>query len=226
MPTNIKSKLAGVSRQYLARLATALVLTLVGIGLISYAFASQQPAPRPIASAANTIFTAAASHPLDYSVPVAVTIPAIKVQSKLIEVGKNPDGTIQIPVGADRNYAAWYKYSVTPGQSGTSVIEGHLGTYSDPSVFFNLSELRPGEKIFVKRANDTMAVFRINAIRSYPKTDFSTALVYGNNNSDKPGVAELNLTTRGGSFNQSTNSSNKNTIVFSTLLGVAKPGSA
>jgi hypothetical protein len=51
------------------------------------------------------------------SLPVSISIPAIGVSSRLLYVGLNPDGTIQVPPLNDpplTNEAAWYKYSPTP----------------------------------------------------------------------------------------------------------------
>ena len=63
-------------------------------------------------------------------------------------------GTMQVPpVHRKANVAAWYKYSVTPGQIGTSVIEGHVDTDQGPAVFFRLGALRPGDLVNVRLAD-------------------------------------------------------------------------
>ena len=84
------------------------------------------------------------------SLPVSVDIPAIGVHSALLRLGVNADGTIQVPPLRTRaGEAAWYKYSATPGQIGTSVIEGHVDSYQGPAVFFRLGALRPGDRVDV-----------------------------------------------------------------------------
>ncbi len=79
--------------------------------------------------------------------PVSVTIPSIGVESRLLRLGRNQDGTMQVPdLVTSADEAAWYKYSVTPGQVGTAVIEGHVDSYQGPAVFFRLGALRPGNQ--------------------------------------------------------------------------------
>lgn len=213
MFTKIKQNLSAASPQRLAKLVTSLILAFAGVGLISYAAVSQGGAPQPAASAAGTIKTTDSHLSYGYSKPVSLNIPAINVNSELIALGKNPDGTIAIPKGNHRNYPAWYKYSVTPGQPGAAVIEGHLDTYSGPSVFFDLGKLKPGEKVFVKRADDKNLAFTITAVRSYAKTNFPTNLVYAPSGK----APELRLITCGGDFNSSTESYNRNTVVYASL---------
>lgn len=212
MLTKIKQNLHTASRQRLTRLVISLILAFVGVGLISYAAASQETAPRPAANAAGTIKSSASQISYGYSEPVALAIPAIKVDSKLISLGKNPDGTIAIPKGSQRDFPAWYKHSVTPGQPGAAVIEGHLDTYSGPSVFFNLGKLEPGEKIFVKRADRKNLAFTITAVRSYLKADFPTNLVYTSSGA----TPELRLITCGGNYSD-TGGYNRNTVVYASL---------
>lgn len=153
---------------------------------------------------------------LDRSVPVAIAIPAIHVQSQIFDVGLNPDGTIEVPPlnGSPlTNEAAWYEYSPTPGQLGPSIIEGHIDSATDgPSVFFDLGALAPGDQIDVSRADGTVAVFTISGVRQYPKAAFPAATVYANAD-----FAALRLITCGGSFDYTTHHYLNNTVVFASL---------
>jgi hypothetical protein len=153
---------------------------------------------------------------LERSVPVGIAIPSIHVQSKVFDVGLNPDGSIQVPPldgSPQTNEAAWYKYSPTPGQVGPSIIEGHIDSAAGgPSVFFELGALRPGDQVDVTRADGTVAVFTISGVRKYPKDHFPSATVYGNTD-----FAALRLITCGGSFDRATGHYLDNTVVFASL---------
>jgi len=46
-------------------------------------------------------------------------------------------------------------------------------------VFFRLRLLRPGDRVYVRQAGGTLAVFRVYAEHSYPKDHFPTEKVYG-----------------------------------------------
>lgn len=118
---------------------------------------------------------------LPASKPTSITIPAIDVHSDVFAIGKKPDGTIRVPQsGPNLNKAAWYENSPTPGQPGPSIIEGHIDSEQQgPSVFWRLSELRPGDTVKVTRADGTVTVFTVDALRTYPKDQFPTKAIYG-----------------------------------------------
>jgi len=130
------------------------VLVVAGAGAIAVAVLAQQHAPSPASSAAGAVGAAAKGPSLGRSVPVSVSIPQIGVRSKLLSLGLNPDGSIAVPsLATSADEAAWYKYSVTPGQVGAAVIEGHVDSYQGPAVFFRLGALRPGNQIDVTLAD-------------------------------------------------------------------------
>ncbi len=143
--------------------------------------------------------------------PVRLRIPDIDVQSELIVLGLNADGTLAVPrPGPDYDKAAWFDGSPAPGAVGPAVIEGHIDSAANgPSVFFNLGALAPGNQIEVDREDGSTAHFTVDAVRSYPKTDFPTLQVYGNTTGP-----ELRLITCGGEFDASQGSYRNNTVVF------------
>ena len=141
--------------------------------------------------------------------PVSLTIPAISVRTRLIRLGITAQGTLQVPTSAA--VAGWYTGSPRPGQIGSSVIAGHIDSYLGPGIFYRLSDMRPGERIYVRRANGSLAVFSVTAVRQYPKDRFPTSQVYG-----PAPDAELNLITCGGTFDYATRSYLSNVVVYST----------
>jgi LPXTG-site transpeptidase (sortase) family protein len=109
--------------------------------------------------------------------------------------------------------AAWYNGSPTPGQIGTSVIEGHIDTYKGPSVFFRLGALRPGDTADVTLTDGTVAVFRVTGVRQYPKSDFPSISVY-----EDTTYPSLRLITCGGRFDYTTHGYLSNTVVYAILV--------
>ncbi len=148
-------------------------LIVGGAAAILVAVLAQQHAPAPAAAAAGGIGPASARGPsLHQSPPVAVAIPEIGVQSKLLHLGRNKDGSMQVPnLNTSASEAAWYKYSVTPGQIGTAVIEGHVDSYDGPAIFFRLGALKPGNHIDVTLADGITGVFRVTGVRNTPRTN-------------------------------------------------------
>ena len=183
-------------------------------GLLLPAFCGAVPAPpKPWDSGS----TATQGPALARSLPISIWIPAIGVNSRLLYVGLNPDGTIQVPPLDDpplTNEAAWYKYSPTPGQLGPSIIEGHVDSLSaGPSVFFRLGALKPGDLVYITLADRQVAVFKITGVRLYPKDHFPTSTVYGNTD-----YAALRLITCGGSFDEQSHHYDSNVVAFASLV--------
>ena len=203
----------------LAGLAGVLLL-IGGAVIIGIALLSQQHAPTPTAAAAGKIKSAASKGPsLRRSLPVSVAIPAIGVQSSLLRLGLNANGTIAVPpLATSADKAAWYKYSATPGQAGTSVIEGHVDSYQGPAVFYRLGALRPGDRVDVRLADGTTAVFRVTGVREYAKDKFPTKTIYG-----PADYAALRLITCGGSFDNTTGHYLSSVVVFASLASSSSP---
>lgn len=170
----------------------------------SRAAAGSVPAPSEPAAPAPDPSPAAAA-----PAPVSLTIPAISVNTRLIRLGITAQGTLQVPTSTA--VAGWYTGSPRPGQIGSSVIAGHIDSHLGPGIFYRLSGLRPGERIYVRRANGSLAVFSVTAVRQYPKDRFPTSQVYG-----PAPDAELNLITCGGTFDYATRNYLSNVVVYST----------
>lgn len=221
MFNKLKSWVDHTSRQSLTALAATFVLVIIGLGFIGYALAHQVSAPTSHDSGQlstkskmpQPIFNGPV---LDFAQPTYLKIPSIGAQSELATVGKMPDGSIDVPKGAEVDQAAWYKNSPAPGEAGASIIEGHIDTVkSGPSVFFDLGKLQSKDKIYVTRDDGVTALFEVVAVRDYDKTSFPTSDVYTNSGRHD---AELRLITCGGAFNADTHEYTQNTVVYAKLV--------
>ena len=147
------------------------------------------------------------------STPTSVVVPAIGISSAVSQLGLNADGTIQVPPLTRNSPVGWYRLSPTPGEIGTSIMLGHIDSAAyGPAVFFRLAALRPGDEIDVHRADGSTAVFRVDRVAEYPKTQFPSQLVYGTTS-----YPSLRLITCGGSFDPAARSYRDNTVVYATL---------
>jgi hypothetical protein len=144
------------------------------------------------------------------ALPVSLQIPAIGVRTRLVRLGLTTSGALAVPPTAA--VAGWYTGSPRPGATGAAVIAGHIDSVSGPGIFYRLGRLRRGELIYVRRANRSLAVFRVTAVRTYLKTQFPTRAVYG-----AVPDAQLRLITCGGAFNYATGHYLSNVIIFATL---------
>jgi sortase family protein len=211
-PGSLRARIAG---------AAGALLIVGGAAAVGVAVAAQQHAPQPSPAAAGATGPSAGKWWLSLrrSVPVSVEIPAIGVHSELLRLGVRPDGTMQVPPLRRPGTAAWYKYSVTPGQIGTSVIEGHVDTDQGPAVFFRLGALHPGDLVNVRLADGVTAVFRVTGVRQYLKSQFPAKAVYHTTR-----FAGLRLITCGGAFDYATSQYLSSTVVFAFLVASRPAG--
>jgi Sortase domain len=215
-PPPTKPARPGGLRVRVAGVAGALLI-VGGAAAVGVAVAAQQHAPQPSLAAAGATGPGKAWWlSLRRSLPVSVEIPAIGVHSVLLRLGVKPDGAMQVPPLQRRaSTAGWYKYSVTPGQIGTAVIEGHVDSERGPAVFFRLGALRPGDLVNVRLADGITAIFRVTGVRQYLKSRFPAKTVYR----DATRFAALRLITCGGAFDYATSQYLSSTVVFAFLVG-------
>jgi Sortase domain len=144
--------------------------------------------------------------------PVWLTIPAIGVKARIVTLGLNRNGTLQVP--GSTKVVGWYTGSPRPGAIGSAIIVGHVDSRSGPGVFYWLRRMHRGERIYVRRADGTLAVFTVTAVQMYAKARFPTAIVYG-----PVPDAELRLITCGGTFDYARHSYLSNVVVYARLSG-------
>lgn len=226
-------RLPGDRRGRIAAAVTAVLAaggaTLLGIGLTAQT-APPQPAPSvlaapvPTSASASAPDAARAADPgsaatvgpvLAASIPTRLDIPVLGVHHDLIQLGQNPDGTVAVPPLEQVATPGWYRYSPTPGQLGPAAIYGHVDAAQfGQGVFYRLGAMRPGQTVEITRADHTVAVFTVTAVREYPKQAFPTLQVYGNLDH-----AGLRLITCGGPFDPATRNYRDNIVVYAHLTG-------
>ena len=145
------------------------------------------PATAPVAPSTS------APAPVAVSPPARLLIPRIGVDAPVDSGGLNADGTVEVPPADRPGQVDWYRNGPAPGEVGPAVILGHLDTRKGPAVFHRLPQLRPGDRIDVRRQDGSTVTFRVRELLQAPKTGFPTQAVYGN--TDTP---QLRLVTCGG----------------------------
>jgi sortase (surface protein transpeptidase) len=186
----------------------------VGLGVAGGATVTSAPRPAPptpvTTPSGPTVSPVGLQTTALPAAPVSLTIPAIGVKTSLVHLGLQRNGTLQVP--GTTTVAGWYTGSPRPGAAGSAVIAGHVDSRYGPGIFFWLRTMRVGERIYVKRADGTLAIFTVTGVRTYPKDQFPTSAVYG-----PVPDAELRLITCGGIFDQSVGSYLSNVVVFARL---------
>ena len=191
-----------------------------GVGVSVFGLFAGPPAdagatytPASVTTAAPRLAQDPRAKPLARSVPLTIRIPAIEVDAPVMEIGKNADGTIQVPPLDEHNLTGWYRYGPAPGQRGPAVILGHVDSLTGISVFYYLKDLHKGDRVYVTLADGKVAAFAVDGVQKVAKDAFPTASVYG-----KSGDPSLRLITCGGPFDSATGHYVDNIIVYAHLV--------
>ncbi|MEE4540604.1 class F sortase [Streptomyces sp. V4-01] len=173
---------------------------------------SSVPGGAPATTTATT--TAAPGRPMGRSLPARLRIPAIGVDTPVMSLGLTAGGEVAVPPIAAHAPAGWYDGSPTPGQTGPSVILGHVtvGRYGD-GVFLHLDRLHAGDRVAVSRRDGSVAQFAVDSVQTVAKSRFPTRRVYGN--VDHPA---LRLITCGGTRVSGGGGYPDNVIVYASLV--------
>ncbi|MCM2392252.1 class F sortase [Streptomyces albipurpureus] len=195
--------------------ATPALTALICLTLAAVTGCSEQSAPAP--KAASTALSPNPAQPTappterKAAEPVHMKIASIGVDSTLMGLGLNQDGTVEVPPSDQGMTAGWYKGASIPGEPGASVIIGHNETKSGKGVFYDLKKLRKGAEISVRNATGTTATFTVTRMEAVKKKAFPTQKVYGPTNS-----RELRLVTCDGAYDAAGHTVD-NLIVYATL---------
>lgn len=142
--------------------------------------------------------------------PVRISIPALKIDQRLIGLQVNANRQLEVP----RHYTdiGWWSTGPAAGDPGAAVIVGHLDSMVGPAVFYRLSSLTRGDTIAVRRSDGTTVTFAVTRLQLFSKKHFPDKLVYRTT-----GTPSLNLLTCGGSYDRATGYRD-NVVVFADLV--------
>ncbi|MBF9066470.1 class F sortase [Streptacidiphilus fuscans] len=206
------------AKAWLAVLSLAAVSLASGCGAdpssaVGASTVASSPAAAPLQTPAGAPADGTSAHVLARSTPVRLEIPAIGVDTPVMRLGLDSDGTVQVPPIEANAPAGWYQGSPTPGQLGPSVILAHVtvGQFGN-GVFLHLARLRSGDRVTVRLQDGASAAFTVYKVQTVRKAEFPTSEVYGN--VDRP---ELRLITCGGPRDSSGHGYLDNVLVFASL---------
>ena len=182
-------------------LATCAVVGLGGCGAATSDPTARPPvagdsAPPPVKSAGRA------------ATPIHLVIPGIGVDTRLVRLGQNDDGTVEVPTAPET--AGWFELGTVPGRRGSAVILGHVDSVDGPAVFAGLSSLRSTDRVRVVLSDDGLVEFEVIGVETYANADFPAQRVYAGSRR----VRALNLVTCGGEYDGERGGYQSNVVVF------------
>ncbi|MBU2664789.1 class F sortase [Actinoplanes bogorensis] len=187
------------------------LLALFLLVLLSSCHGSSPPvAPAPASSAPADDFRSSTTYEKT-ALPVRLRIPALHVDSPIIDLGLQDDGAVEVPESVHE--AGWFDGGPRPGQDGPAVILGHVDSKAGPGIFAGLHKVKAGTLVEVVRADKSVAKFTITKVSRVEKTRFPTDLVYA------PSLdPTLRLVTCGGTFDHAAGSYRDNVIAYADVV--------
>jgi sortase (surface protein transpeptidase) len=93
-------------------------------------------------------------------------------------------------------------------------IYGHVSSWTAKGIFYNLKQLKPGQKITVTTGNNNTYIYKVVTSRTYDYKRVDMAEVLSAINPNRPG---LNLMTCTGNVIAGTNDFSQRLAVFTSL---------
>ncbi|MCX4680156.1 class F sortase [Streptomyces sp. NBC_01433] len=127
--------------------------------------------------------------------PASVSIPSVGVNSTVMRLGLNADGTVEVPPAEQGMTVGWYTGGAVPGKPGAAVLIGHNDTRFGRAVFHDLKKIRKGADISVRDKAGKTVHFKVTGMETVDKKAFPTDKVYGSTDG-----STLRLITCDGAF--------------------------
>lgn len=188
---------------------------LVGVGLNAVRnWYNIQHAGVPNGHTVATVSSDAPSEqtvPSNYSVPadkpLSIQLPSIKAEGFIQQVGVDKDNRMVVP--GNVNMAGWYIKDSLPGDTGLSIIDGHVHGLYAKGIFYNLGKLKAGDAFGVTFGDKSVRNFKVKQVQTVSTKQADTALFVR----DKKVAKQLNLITCSGKFDKASKSYDSRVIV-------------
>jgi sortase A len=178
-----------------------------------------KPPPGAIQSAsAPSSLKPAQSAVVSYTVPASdpkyISVPIIEISNaRIVRLGLLASGQIAVP---NNIYdTGWYGGSALPGHLGAMFIYGHVSSWTNDGVFYNLKKLKAGDTITITRGDNTTYNYQVVSVKIYPYNNVDMEQVLAPIDASKPG---LNLMTCTGQVIKGTSEFNERLVVFTSLV--------
>jgi len=168
--------------------------------------------PEPVTTSSATAPPAAptttAPAPLPLVDPTRVRVPSIGLDARVVPVGLQPDGQMEVPSATD---VGWYRLGPPPAAPGSSVLAAHVDFGGERGAFFDLRSVPVGAEVLVDGGGQTRR-FVVSNREQVAKDAVALERYF-----TAEGPARLTLITCGGAFDRGTGHYLDNVILTADL---------
>ncbi|HSP21853.1 MAG TPA: class F sortase [Planococcus sp. (in: firmicutes)] len=179
-------------------------------------FAAEQTEQVEVEVEVNVKAATPAGNPINSSTrtgiePESLKIPAIGVDTSVQHLGTTETGEMAVPDDIDE--VSWFSPGYQPGQNGRAVIAGHVDGIDGPAIFWDLSELQPGDEITVEGEGRQLK-YKVHTMESVPLDQADVPKIFGYSSSP-----ELVLITCSGTYDFSRGTREERLVVYASYAG-------
>lgn len=209
-------KKSGISIAALAAIFLASFLQRTAVNAASPSLPREQPSESIATSTvsgtvaavmATATPTIAPAAPSAADRPVALTIPSINLDDRIIALGVNAKGEMAVPSGKTDD-VGWYRYGPVPGAEGSAVLDAHVF-----AAFRNLKNVPVGADIYVAMRSGGIMHFVVRQSTVYALAGLPSSVLFDHG----PG-RWLNIITCAGKLTPDHSTYDHRLIVFAELV--------
>ncbi len=138
---------------------------------------TDKPSEAPVAAATYT----STAGPTE---PKFINLPTIGASGFIQKMGIDQNNQVAAPNNV--NLAGWYVNSLSPGQPGLSIIDGHVNGLHGPGIFLKLSKLQVGDNFTVQLGNGTINRFIVVSVKNIDDQAATATLFARDNRHSEP----------------------------------------
>lgn len=136
----------------------------------------------------------------------SVRVPSLGLDLEVRPAGVTPEGQMSLP--ADPSVLGWYRFGAAPGQSGSTVLAGHVDTLERGiGPLASLASARPGMEVSVTTSSGRRLAFVVDSIESFDRRSLPDEVF------SRTGPPRLRLVTCGGEFDPDRGGYQQNVVV-------------
>lgn len=144
--------------------------------------------------------------------PRMIRIPSLDIEACIQPVGRDQHQAVAVPTNI--HIAGWYVDSALPGQSGVSLIDGHVSGRYEKAVFSELKNSDKNDEIIIEYGDKSTKTFSVISVDTLSAADTAQKMLQKNNDID----SQLNLVTCSGSYDKKTQQFDKRILVTSRRI--------